>query len=220
LRIHEKNRQEYAIPNVCGVIITTNHKSDGIYLPADDRRHFVAWSDIDKSAFDGAYWAGLWQWYADGGFDVVAHYLQNLDLSGFNPKASPPQTSAFFEIVNSSRTPEDAEFADALDGLAAAQAECGVKPAWPKAVTIAAIKGATTSSDFINYLDDRRNSRRIPHRFEACGYTPVRNPHTEDGLWRPHGRRQVIYARSTLDQAARLAAAAALEKGKPPPGRQ
>jgi hypothetical protein len=140
LRIHEKNRQEYAIPNVCGVIITTNHKSDGIYLPADDRRHFVAWSDIDKSAFDGAYWAGLWQWYADGGFDVVAHYLQNLDLSGFNPKASPPQTSAFFEIVNSSRTPEDAEFADALDGLAAAQAECGVKPAWPKAVTIAAIR--------------------------------------------------------------------------------
>ena len=92
LRIDEKNRQEYAIPNVCGVIITTNHKSDGIYLPADDRRHFVAWSDLDKSAFDAAYWTELWQWYERGGFDVVAHYLQNLDLTGFNPKAPPPQT--------------------------------------------------------------------------------------------------------------------------------
>jgi len=213
LRIDEKNRQEYAIPNVCGVIITTNHKSDGIYLPADDRRHFVAWSDLDKSAFDAAYWTGLWQWYAKGGFDVVAHYLQNLDLSGFNPKAPPPQTNAFFEIVNSSCTPEDAEFADALDSLVTAQVQ-GAKPAWPQAVTIAAIRGATTSSDFISYLDDRRNSRRIPHRFEACGYTSVMNPHTADGLWRPNGRRQVIYARSTLDQAARVAAAAALERGK------
>ena len=33
LRIDEKHRQEYSIPNVCGVIITTNHKSDGIFLP-------------------------------------------------------------------------------------------------------------------------------------------------------------------------------------------
>ena len=51
LRVDEKNRAEYAIPNVTGVIITTNHKTDGIYLPADDRRHFVAWSDLDKIDF-------------------------------------------------------------------------------------------------------------------------------------------------------------------------
>ena len=199
LRIDEKNRQEYAIPNVCGVIITTNHKSDGIYLPADDRRHFVAWSDLDKSAFDAAYWAGLWQWYERGGCDVVVHYLQNLDLTGINPKAPPPQTDAFFEIVNSSRTPEDAEFADALDALS-----------WPNAVTIDAIIWESKQVEFVEYLRDRRNSRRIPHRFEACGYTPVRNPDAEDGLWRLRSRRQVIYARSTLDHGARLAAARTL----------
>ncbi len=39
LRVDEKNMREYAVFNVCGVIITTNHKTDGIYLPADDRRH-------------------------------------------------------------------------------------------------------------------------------------------------------------------------------------
>ena len=199
LRIDEKNRQEYAIPNVTGVVITTNHKTDGIFLPADDRRHFVAWSDLDKSAFDNVYWAGLWQWYAEGGFGVVAHYLQNLDLAGFNPKAPPPQTNAFFEIVNASRTPEDAEFADALDALN-----------WPDALTIHDVSMASTQVDFVEYLKDRRNSRRIPHRFEACGYTPVRNPDAEDGLWRLRARRQVIYARNTLDHRARLAAARVL----------
>ena len=115
LRIDEKNRDEYAIPNVGGVIITTNHKADGIYLPADDRRHFVAWSDLDKSDFTAEYWNELWHWYDNGGCQVVAHYLLNLDLSAFNPKAPPPQTDAFLEIVNASRSPEDAELADALD---------------------------------------------------------------------------------------------------------
>ncbi|MDZ7718018.1 MAG: DUF5906 domain-containing protein [Balneolaceae bacterium] len=46
LRCDEKNRQEYSVPNLCGVVITTNHKTSGIYIPADDRRHYVAWSEI------------------------------------------------------------------------------------------------------------------------------------------------------------------------------
>ena len=37
LRVDEKNLREYNILNCRGVIITTNHKTDGIYLPADDR---------------------------------------------------------------------------------------------------------------------------------------------------------------------------------------
>jgi hypothetical protein len=196
LRIDEKHRQEYAIPNVCGVIITTNHKSDGIFLPADDRRHFVAWSDLDKGDFTDDYWKELWHWYDRGGLDVVAHYLQNLDLSKFNPKAPPQQTEAFHEIVNASRTPEDAELADALDELG-----------WPSVVTITAVIMASKQTDFIDYLKDRKNSRRIPHRFEACGYTPVRNPDAEDGLWRLNKRRQVIYARNNLGFLDRLKAA-------------
>lgn len=44
LRVDEKNLREYPVFNVCGVIITTNHKADGLFLPPDDRRHYVAWS--------------------------------------------------------------------------------------------------------------------------------------------------------------------------------
>jgi hypothetical protein len=198
LRIDEKNRQEYAIPNVTGAIITTNHKADGIYLPADDRRHFVAWSDLDKHDFTPEYWRDLWGWYDNGGCQVVAHYLLNLDLSAFNPKAPPPKTEAFYEIVNASRSPEDAELADALDLLG-----------WPAAVTVAKIvsMNAISQADFIDFLKDRRNSRRVPHRFEACGYTPVRNPDADDGLWRINARRQVVYARTTLSIRDRIAAA-------------
>ncbi|MCG2644292.1 MULTISPECIES: primase-helicase family protein [Bradyrhizobium] len=203
LRIDEKNRQEYCIPNVCGVIITSNHKTDGIHLPADDRRHFVAWSGLEKKDFPAEYWNTLWHWYLNGGFSFVAHHLQNLDLAGFDPKAPPPQTDAFFEIVNSSRSPEDAELADALDRIAG----MSVVNHWPDAVTLEDVAQATNQASFAEYLRERRNSRRIPHRFEACGYSQIRNPDAEDGLWRVNGRRQVIYGRRQLSFSERLAAA-------------
>ena len=99
------------------VIITTNHKADGIYLPADDRRHFVAWSDLTKEDFPPDYWKTLWDWYERGGYGHVATYLAELDISAFNPKAPPPKTNAFWDIVDASRAPEEAELADAIDQL-------------------------------------------------------------------------------------------------------
>src|SRR5262249_58626511 len=86
LRVDEKNMREYDVFNVCGVIITTNYKTNGIYLPADDRRHFVAWSTANKEDFSDEYWHGIWKWYEDGGFAHVTAYLCTLDVSDFNPK--------------------------------------------------------------------------------------------------------------------------------------
>ena len=63
LRIDEKNLREYYVFNCLGLIITTNHKTDGIYLPADDRRHYVAWSQRKKEEFPEDYWNELWGWY-------------------------------------------------------------------------------------------------------------------------------------------------------------
>ena len=118
LRVDEKNLREHNVFNVCGVVMTTNHKTDGIYLPADDRRHYVAWSeatkdDFDRSLLERASGAGT----KSGGFGHVAAYLAELDLSGFNPKAPPPKTPAFWAIVDANRAPEDAELADVLDEL-------------------------------------------------------------------------------------------------------
>jgi hypothetical protein len=119
LRLDEKHIREYPILNCCGIIITTNYKTDGMYLPPDDRRHFVAWSDRtkDDERFQGSYWDDLWAYYADGGCQHVAAYLWNLDLSRFEAKAPPPKTPAFWAIVDANRPQEEAELADLLDSL-------------------------------------------------------------------------------------------------------
>ena len=47
----------------------------------------------------------------------MAAYLAELDISTFDPKAPPPKTPAFWDIVDANRAPEDAELADILDKL-------------------------------------------------------------------------------------------------------
>jgi hypothetical protein len=204
LRVDEKNLREYNTLNCCGVIITTNHKTDGIYLPADDRRHYVAWSSLVKEDFSQDYWDALWGWYDSGGDHHVAAYLGDLDLSEFNPKAPPPKTVAFWDVVNASRAPEDAELADAIDHLGN-----------PLAVTlVSTIKAANGlgNDDFADWLRDRKNRRVIPHRLEACGYVPVRNPHRDTGLWVINSRRQMVYARVELSLGEQISAAQRLRE--------
>jgi hypothetical protein len=45
LLINEKHVKQYYIPNVTGMIITSNYAADCIFLPPDDRRHYVAASE-------------------------------------------------------------------------------------------------------------------------------------------------------------------------------
>jgi hypothetical protein len=198
LRVDEKNLREHSILNCCGVIITTNHKSDGIYLPADDRRHYVAWSDLTKGDFADAYWNDLWGWYAKGGDCHVAAYLAALDITSFDAKAPPPKTPAFWDIANASRAPEDAELADVLDRLGN-----------PDATTLTRIQNEARG-DFEVWIKDRKNRRVIPHRLEGCGYVPVRNDTADSGLWIVNRTRQVIYAKADLSIRDRLRAARAL----------
>ena len=63
LRVDEKNLREHAVFNMVGVIVTTNNKSNGIYLPADDRRHYVAWSDLNRTDFVEDYFPSLCGWF-------------------------------------------------------------------------------------------------------------------------------------------------------------
>jgi hypothetical protein len=198
LRCDEKNLREHSVMNVCGVIITTNHKADGIYLPADDRRHYVAWSSLTKEDFTEGYWRTLYNWYRDGGNNHVTAYLAGLDLSQFDAKAPPPKTAAFHDIVDANRASEDAELADVLDKLGN-----------PTAITLTDLV-IYASDDFGDWLKDRKNRRQIPHRLETAGYTPVRNSAAADGLWKIGGKRQAVYAKRELPTRDRLIAAGAL----------
>jgi Family of unknown function (DUF5906)/Bifunctional DNA primase/polymerase, N-terminal len=206
LRVDEKNLREHAVLNCCGVIITTNHKTDGIYLPADDRRHFVAWSDLTKDDFFPDYWKALWGWYENGGYEHVAAYLAGLDLTSFDAKAPPPKTPAFWEIVDANNASEEAEINDVLDRMGR-----------PAATTLDHIKSAAMMSpagaDLTIWLNDRKNRKAIPHRLEKCGYVRVRNEDAADGLWRLNDKRQAIYAKDDLTPNDRLKAASRLAGG-------
>jgi hypothetical protein len=202
LRCDEKNLREYSVPNICGVVITTNYKTDGIYLPADDRRHYVAWCNLTKENFSDNYWNQIYRWYENGGYENVAAYLAQLNLSNFDPKAAPPKTATFWAIVDASRAPEDADLADVFDQLGN-----------PDAVTLRQIINRCEEGDFKDWLKDRKNRRQMPFRFEKCGYVPVRNEVADDGLWKIEGRRQVVYGKACLSLHDRIKAVSRLTAG-------
>jgi hypothetical protein len=195
LRVDEKFMREYSAFNVCGVIITSNHKTNGIYLPEDDRRHFVAWSELTKDDISPDYWDRLWDWYSRGGIGHVAAYLTQRDISGFRAKAPPPKTEAFWDIVASNSAPEDDELADAIDKLST-----------PDALTLGMVATAAEPS-FADWLRDRKNARRVPHKMEECGYKSVRNPNSKRGRWKVEGKDVMIYARKELSIRDAISAA-------------
>lgn len=202
IRINQKHRQEYNIPNVCGVVITTNHKTDGIHLEPDDRRHFVCWSDLAMSDIDPAYFPDLYQWLDNGGYGHVAAYLHDLDISQFNPKAPPPKTDAFWAIVDAGRNPDDAQMCDAIERLGS-----------PLALTIADVVRSARdigANDFVEYLSASKNARKLSFRFEGAGYVRVANADAKDGCFKVNGRRTPVYAQRGLTARERVAAATGL----------
>jgi hypothetical protein len=191
-----KNKPERRIINAVNVLFTTNYKEDGMYLPADDRRHYFCWSEMTKEHFTDGYWDWLWKWYEGGGFANVAAYLATLDISAFNPKAPPRRTAAFEDVVAASRPSEANELQDIIDLMGR-----------PAVVSVVDIGHRFPSDPVVQWLKDRKNSRSVPSRFKTCGYVPVRNPDVGDGVWRIRNVRQALYAQAALTPEQRIAAA-------------
>lgn len=202
VRVDEKHTREYPVFNVMGVLFTTNHRTDGLFLPADDRRHFVAWSELNRAAFDAEYWNWLWRWYYAGGIGHVAAYLRTLDLSAFDPKAPPPRTPAFWATVQAGSAPEDGELHDVVERAG--------NPSALTLVSVVSIARAHGMNDLADELSDRKNRRQLPHKFDRAGYVPVRNPDADDGMWKIGGKRQAVYVLKTLAVADQVRAARGL----------
>jgi hypothetical protein len=127
----------------------------------------------------------------------VVAYLQQLDLSGFDPNATPPKTPAFWAIVNASSAPEHSELADLLDSMDN-----------PKAVTLEQMIEAGRNTEIGLWLEERKNRRPIPHRMGQTGYVPLRNPDSKSrGDWKIGGKRRVIYVNVQLSPRDQLTAA-------------
>ena len=97
-----------------------------------------------------------------------------------SPKAPPPKTDAFWQIVETNRAPENSELADVLDDLGN-----------PDAVTLDRIRAMATGG-FLEWIAERKNNRQLSHRMGECGYVPVQNKDAKDGQWRVDGKRHGI----------------------------
>jgi len=200
-QINEKFVPEYFAANVCGVILTSNH-IDALYLPRDDRRHFVCISDRKQSDFEDGYFDRLYGWFDNGGNEAVAHYLANLDLSEFNARAPPPKTAGWHTIVAAGMAPGAGDLTDVIETLGN-----------PPALTLQMIKMNTPGDSSLRLaFDDPKQRKAIPKRLADSGYITVTNPDATDsgGRWRMPGGKQTIYGRQDLDEGKRLAAARAL----------
>jgi Family of unknown function (DUF5906) len=203
LRVNPKYIKPYYVMNVTGVIITTNHKVGGLFLPSDDRRHFVAWSPIERSAFNEAYWGRYWERLEAGGAAAVAHYLRTLDLEGFNPKAPPPRTQAFYEMVNAMRSEKESEMEDILDHLDR-----------PTALIVGQIVSRARTlghHEFADWVKDGKNGRQTALILEDCGYRRLSNPLDKRGRWMIGGQRiSGVYVSKNLTEREAIAAAEAI----------
>lgn len=204
LRVNEKNLREHSVFNVCGVIITTNYKTNGIYLSPDDRRHYVAWSELSKEDFEDGYFRTIYEWFTAGGTAHVAAWLAAYDLSAFDAKRPPRHTDAWHDIVAAGRSPEDADMGDALERLQ-----------HPDAITIQMLANPPTPKPFADWLLDPKSRRTIPHRIAEMHYVATRNPWTKEGFWTVNSRRQVVYTKISLSKTERLKAAQELCQSEP-----
>lgn len=201
LRVNEKHVRQYAIPNVLGVVVTTNYE-DGLYLPADDRRFLVAWSERTRDEFNGDFWRDFWEWYDGGGFEHVATHLNTLDLAGFDLKAPPPMTAGKLAMIDAGRDVHLGPIGEALDKMRAA----GLRT---DAVTPQDLVAHGDSAEVYELLTSAKNARNVPRVMAVWGYVKVISD-AKDGRWSVDGTRVPVYARRDLTHAERLAAVRAL----------
>jgi len=187
--INEKHMKPYDVPNITFVLITTNYKFGGLYLPLDDGRHYVAWSEETKEDFDEGYFDSIWKWYdlegSRRGIRNVVAYLAQYDLSNFNPKSPPRKTKAFYEMAESHMSDDEGEIAEALEQLD-----------YPDVVTAELL--ATKNAALLLVFKDVKNKRRVASTLDRCGYSKVVNPNAQSGRWRIGSDKVVVYGRKEL----------------------
>jgi len=93
LPINRKGLHPYDMVNRMMVVAFTNDPVP-ISISSGDRRWFCIWSSAGR--MDPAEARDLWAWYRSGGFEIIARWLADRDVSAFNP-AAPPMWTEFKE---------------------------------------------------------------------------------------------------------------------------
>lgn len=95
--INEKFQVPYDLPDCANYIFTSNHP-DALFLEDDDRRFFV--QQIRVPPLPQFFYDKLDAWLHGPGPAALHHYLLNLPLSGFNPRARALETQSKADMVD------------------------------------------------------------------------------------------------------------------------
>jgi hypothetical protein len=198
--INPKCLQKYSVRMFCGVILTTNNLTTGIFIPEDDRRYDV----IDAATLEEmglvdetvrrAYFNTLWAWFEHGGDAHMAAYLGTLDLGEWTPN-SQRKTAAHRSVISEGRQ-GDMWLVDVIEFLGEPDV---LRADW---IMNRAVAQGEKSGDVL---------RKLSHAIGRVGYQKYRNPANKDDRWpfydaEKRKKSYVIYVRvgSTLDQTAIL----------------
>ena len=98
--INEKFVPQYELPNVANFFLTSNRAS-ALFLEDDDRRFFV-WRVQSKASDE--FYAMFNDWYkTHTNIQAIHHFLEKVDLVGFNPLAKAMATSAKQDMLEVAR---------------------------------------------------------------------------------------------------------------------
>ncbi|MEF8699333.1 MAG: primase-helicase family protein [Candidatus Accumulibacter sp. UW20] len=113
LRTHDKGQPKRVVENLLNAVYLSNH-ADGMFLSGNDRRFFVA--EVLAGPLPEALKQPFLQWRCNGGLTHLLHYLQNLDLTGFDPKGHAPATKSKDAMVDAGRSDLDRWTYDVVSG--------------------------------------------------------------------------------------------------------
>lgn len=184
-QINPKYGQKYSVRMFCGVIITTNHLANGIYIPEDDRRYDVidcatmAEIGLLKEEDRRSYFSELWNWFYEGGSTHIAAYLHERDISGFSASNGQRKTDAHKTVVAGGMH-GDQWLDDVLDDMGYNKA---VRSDW--VITKAVANGEKE-------LDVKR---KLTNSMARSGYQLHRSAR-KDGRWKIGTKIVTVYVRS------------------------
>ncbi len=183
----------------CGVIITTNHLSGGLYIPPDDRRYDI----IQAATFEEigivftdparrkAYFDRLWDWYNNkNGKKHVAAFLHLRDISHFSAALGQRKTEAHRRIVSFGLS-GDQWLDDILVTI-------GNGEPW-------ILRGDVL---FAKAVENGEKAGTVKAKMATCleraGFELYRNKERADGRWQINGKRTTIFIKKGFEPPANI----------------
>ncbi|MCK5604416.1 bifunctional DNA primase/polymerase [Candidatus Pacearchaeota archaeon] len=188
-QINPKYGQKYSVRMHCGVVLTTNHLADGIYIPQDDRRYDViecatlVEMSLGEEDVRREYFTDLWEWFIKGGGSHVAAFLHEKELGSFSPSNGQRKTEAHKTIVAGGMS-GDHWLGDILSNMGDPIA---VRSDW---ITIKAV----AAGDKIGNV-----RKKLSNSIGRAGYSMLRST-SKDGRWKIGGKKVTVYAKPGLPE--------------------